>query len=503
MSLPVELLEMIFGYCHLGCRWHKWHDPSLSETLLDFPYSLAAVDPLWNAILLRHQKYWSRVTRAVFNVDSKTPTHIEDAKTLLRHMVQPGPGNHHGFRQFHVAIIRRSKANPDDAAEEERVRKLMDLLAPEMLHFKSILVDVHGSLSLPSVTTYFGNVAALPFFRSLKYLCDVDDSGGARQPPSCKLITEGFHESKVTSMVLDGYTFRRNDSWLRAHKMLKSLTVSHLSHSTVTDEVRGIVDVHEALKAVAFLANATGWKGNLQYLKFRDVKFASRDSMCRAFNVLMCLPRYGKLQSIVFEDADPWFLEDLTRSIFLSAGIHRDLDQPAPMELHLKCGETSREIPIHARRWRHARLVLEGYDRHHLTTSYPFDQEGFLSSELHLINCPGFTDSELETLSRVDATTQNPVFSTNLTYLKLKDCHDFTIQALKNMVSARAMVWRDGSRIAGWEKRRLNSLEVRGYGAPLSAKDKKWFRAHLKDFSWDGPVPRRSLRKLTVGSEED
>ena len=151
---------------------------------------------------------------------------------------------------------------------------------------------------------------------------------------------------------------------------------------------------------------------------------------------------------------------------------------------HLRA--SSCDIPLDVQTWIYARLVLEGYDQAHLITSYPFDQENFLSSELHLINCPGFTDAQLEILSKVDPEMKDPLFSSNLTYLKLTDCHDFTIQALKNMVGARAMRWKKGSRMADWKSRRLNSLEVSGYGAPLSAKDKGWFRAHLKDFSWDG-----------------
>lgn len=159
MSLPVELLEIIFEFCYLESQWavddymYGRENLSLSETFRNFPYSLATVDPSWNAMLLRHRKYWTGLPRVVFNVDSETPTHIDDAKTLMQHMLVPDT-----YHQFHVAIIRHSKGNPNDAAEKERVMKLMDLLGPEKLRFQSFFIDVHASSLLPAVTTYFNNL---------------------------------------------------------------------------------------------------------------------------------------------------------------------------------------------------------------------------------------------------------------------------------------------------------------------------------------------------------
>jgi hypothetical protein len=231
MSLPVELLDIIFNFCYLGAVYdYIWDNPSLSDTLHKFPYSLAAVDPTWNAILLRHREYWTGLPRVVFNIDSTTPTHIDDAKTLLRYMLhQP---DQHTYDQFHVAIVRRSKENPDDTAEKERVRNLMDLLTPKMSRFKSFLVDVHASSSLPSVTTYFNDLMTSSIVR-FEYLCDIDDSDDA---VSYEPYDYGYgftmQYSRITSMVLDGYTFRRNIPWLRGHIMLRSLTISHLSHAT-------------------------------------------------------------------------------------------------------------------------------------------------------------------------------------------------------------------------------------------------------------------------------
>jgi hypothetical protein len=484
MSLPVELLEIIFKYCYLGylsdVDTDEWEEPSsLSDTLRTFPYNLAAVDPSWNAILLRHRDYWTEVTRAIFNVDSKSPTPIDDAKTLLRYMLDDASP----YYKFHVDIIRRSKANPDDAAEKDRVKGLMDLLAPEIRRCQSFLIDVHASSSLPSVATYFNDLTATCVI-SLEYLCDVDDSEDtvSNEPYDHGYVIQGSH---ITSMVLDGGTFRRNTTWLRRQTKLESLTVSHLSHGATNSAE---LDVRRALATVLFMVTPNFWAAlpKLKSLKFRDINFTSRDSMREAFSIFMHVPNNISLKYLSFEDVDPQFLEDLTRSIFLNAD--RDLAHPAPLELHLLCGASSRDIPVDVESWKYARLVLEGYDQAHLTANYPFDQERFLSSELHLINCPGFTDSNLEILSKIDPETQAPLFSTNLKYLKLTDCHGFTIQALKDMVVARAMSWQKRSRMAGWNSRHLTSLEVSGYGVPLSDEDIDWFRTHVKDFSWDGSL---------------
>ena len=65
-----------------------------------------------------------------FNVNSKTPTHIDNAKTLLHYMAYDPDFD--AFHQFHVTIIHHSKIDPDDEAEKEWVRELMNLLAPEI-----------------------------------------------------------------------------------------------------------------------------------------------------------------------------------------------------------------------------------------------------------------------------------------------------------------------------------------------------------------------------------
>ncbi|KIM42167.1 hypothetical protein M413DRAFT_26975 [Hebeloma cylindrosporum] len=282
MSLPVELLEVIFSFCYLGCPHAvstysgEETTSSLSYTLRNFPYNLMAVDSVWEAILIGHSEYWTGLPHLVFYVDSKSPTHIDDAKTILRYMLLPKSGSH----SFHVAIIRRSKEIPDDASEKERLSNFMDLLLPGLQCFKGFLIDVHASSSLPS-PTYFSNRSASSLI-NLEYLCDVDDSDdqSLHEVYDYRLPVQGSH---ITSMILDGYTFRRNTAWLRSHTMLKSLTISHLSHIS-TDDARGILDVFCALDAVYSLTRV-----KLTHLKFRDINPTPCGSMLHAFAMFMRL----------------------------------------------------------------------------------------------------------------------------------------------------------------------------------------------------------------------
>ena len=197
------------------------------------------------------------------------------------------------------------------------------------------------------------------------------------------------------------------------------------------------MNVHRALEALCSMVTAKPWGAmpHLKYFKFRDINFAPPNSMLRVFIRLLINNR--NFQYLPFEDLDQGFLEDLTRSIYLNTLGHLE-----PMDLHLLCGPS---IPVDVQTWKYARVVLEGYDQAFLTPRYSFNQVIFPSSDLHLRSCPGFSDLELEILSRVDPETKDPLFSTNLTYLKLTDYHEFTIQALKDMVTTRAMGWRTGS----------------------------------------------------------
>jgi len=113
----------------------------------------------------------------------------------------------------------------------------------------------------------------------LRVLCNADDSdvGLSNELYDYEIRTYSW----ITTMVLDGYTFRRNPSWLQQHNMLKSLTVFHLFHGT-TDHAKGILDVQRALQTVVHMATPT-WVGRptLRYLKFRDINFSSSDQWPR------------------------------------------------------------------------------------------------------------------------------------------------------------------------------------------------------------------------------
>jgi len=139
------------------------------------------------------------------------------------------------------------------------------------------------------------------------------------------------------------------------------------------------LDAQRALETVLSLVtpNYLGLWCNLKSLKFRDINFSSCDSMRRAFSIFMRVPSNISIQYLSFKHVDPWFLEGLTRSIFLNPD--HDFSNPACLELHLTCGATSRDIPVDIKTWKYTRLVLEGYDKAHLAASYSLDQESYFS----------------------------------------------------------------------------------------------------------------------------
>ena len=299
----------------------------------------------------------------------------------------------------------------------------MNLLESNMLPRESLCINVYASSSLPSITTDF--IHGLPTF---KYLCNTVSKREVQMP------------SYVIALVLDGYTFRRNIPWLRNYKFILSLAVSPPSSNRNLD----ILNVDWALQTVFEMTTP---------------------------------PKAGSTNPPSLTIDDPKFDMILTRSVYLSllCGSHF----PRLQELHLTCGVFLNEIP------QCEGLVLEGYDRSHFIISSLFDQTIFASPNLHLIDCTGFTDSELDRLSKVNSVNQCPLFSINLRSLKLTGCHDFTVGALKDMVNARGrnlwnLPW------ASLKQRHFGSLQVSGYGTPLAVEDGEWLNTHLIHFTWEG-----------------
>jgi len=145
-------------------------------------------------------------------------------------------------------------------------------------------------------------------------------------------------------------------------------------------------------------------------------------------------------------------------------------------KLHLTRGAFLREIPLPMH---YEDLILEGYRRADFVIAHPFTRRIFVSSELHLINCPGFTHAEH--LSQVDSVAKRPLFSSNLCFLKLTGCNNFIIGALKNMVKVRGTN-------SPWDflgGRNLWSVEVSEYGTALVVEDGDLITDYLMCFSWD------------------
>ena len=410
MYLPTELLALVFNFCYLESRKND-EAPSLSTL---FPYSLAEVDPLWKAILLKFPDYWTRLVYI-------PPSGVDGTEGISRPTSNKLVG---------VAIIRRCGANHDDAADSARSQKFMDLLESNMWQCKKFFIDVYASSSLPDITTDSNYIP--PTFKYVRGVNDhaVSHERRVRSP------------SYIIAMVLEGCTLKRNISWLRHYTPLMSLSVIP---PPFNNRNLNTVDVNWALKNVSHLMTPP--------------KEGSANPPC-----------------ITVEDIDnPRFFMTLTQSMYLSL-LLQSPHSPQLQQLHLTCsgggGVFLRDIP------QCGKLILEGYNRTHFIISGLFEQTIFVSPELHLINCTGFTDSELDLLSKINSTTKCPLFAFNLRYLRLTRCRNFTIGALKGMVNARR--W-----LGLWD---FGSLDINGHGTTLEAVDGAWLYSRLIRFLWEGEV---------------
>jgi len=157
------------------------------------------------------------------------------------------------------------------------------------------------------------------------------------------------------------------------------------------------------------------------------------------------------------------------------------------LSMYTTRGAFLREIPLPLR----CDNLIRGAD---FIITDPFVWRNFIGSELHVVNCPGFTGAELDLLSEVDSLTGHLLFSINLGFFKLTGCNNFTIRALKDMVKVRGT----DSPWDSLQRKKLQSLEVSGYGTALAVEDGELFSDYLEYFSWDGKHLRNFLILMGV-----
>ena len=101
----------------------------------------------------------------------------------------------------------------------------------------------------------------------------------------------------------------------------------------------------------------------------------------------------------------PYFAKCPTRPIYPDPTYNHHL------HIHLTHGAFLREIPLPTHC---GNLILEGHNPADFIITCPYDRETFVRFHLHLINCPGFTDSELKLPFKIDPVTKWPSFSFDL-----------------------------------------------------------------------------------------
>jgi hypothetical protein len=126
---------------------------------------------------------------------------------------------------------------------------------------------------------------------------------------------------------------------------------------------------------------------------------------------------------------------------------------------HMRC-----LLPWHSPNVQCTRLVLEGYHQAHLAACYLFDERCFLTSELHLMNCPR---NPLQSWPK----DQGSVVFHKLDVFEANRLPPFYGSSTKGHgVCMRVMLAEMFSNVRA---------EFSGYGTPLSDSDKDWFMTHL------------------------
>jgi hypothetical protein len=99
----------------------------------------------------------------------------------------------------------------------------------------------------------------------------------------------------------------------------------------------------------------------------------------------------------------------------------------------------------------------------------------FVSHNLRIINCPGFDDGVLDTMSAKALGTH--IFARSARRLDIIDCPNFSVDALKFLVTSRA----DSQ--SPWVPE-MKRIAIAGRVPHISPEDQLWFSQHLEEFSY-------------------
>ncbi|KAJ3517003.1 hypothetical protein NLJ89_g776 [Agrocybe chaxingu] len=429
-ALPIELLSSIFKFASEGRTSKDSLSNSDLKQPLQFPYDLASVCTIW-----REPTYWTRI---IIFVDSTNPTPVQEAQALFERS---------GDLPITVQVGRRDKSDAD-AEENERARAIIEVLKPHVHRCTSIKFDVIYGSSLPSLSRDLYALSAS--LVTLSLICKVDDG----YPPGFTKIGKARKvkaKPKLRNLELHGYTMLdvlwRNSRFLDGLVDLQFFNFSHFD-----------VDNYSHTRCSELLP-----------LLFDALEYPRALFMCTFANVN--LPSW--LASDGGEEDPPFlakieilFLQGLTNANTCLFIDHLDLSSVDCVDITSCSVEGIRIQGPNA-------LSL-----HRLSD----DLTHFLSlwdgNDLLIDECPGLTDDTLEHFA-----AQVGYFS--MTVLRILDCPNFSVAALKRLVGARVL----SAHIANGEE--MRTVDVTGNGPELSEDDRSWFHCVMDSqrFSWDA-VPK-------------
>ena len=420
--------------------------PDLKSPTL-FPYSLAAVCPVWRDILSFHPEFWTLV---VLFIDSK-PTSLVEASLFLK-----WSRRHH----IEVFITRRGELRPTiypDLHEQCHINAFLNILKPDLDRCRSLHIDARSSKSFPIIHNIFDKTEAsnLEF---LELVCDTHAFAEGEYDEEWEdWVDEGDFDPNLTHLVIDGKNFHMTtekvDNWLSNCMRLQKVTIAHFKprdNDYYSFEFGSFLDAIDSLPY-------------LEELKLEDIHFSTRPN--NSTEIVLLTPSYVHLV-----DVSESFIEDISKFVlFDGLSVLRITRCPLPRLNDFD------SMPI--------TLILEDISSNVNLLGAVTAWEG---ENLWLDRCHSFSSVFLKALGRRRSHSGYPC--NNMHSLLLYRLPKFMISSLKKMVQRRNKDviysnpnWRNLTVFGP----AISHLAIVQCGLDkLSVKDEKWFRSHLVEFHW-------------------
>ena len=446
-SLPAELLLIIFKFVHDavllsendGIWGEHWciRDP-LSPFL--FPYSIAAVCPLWRAVASMVPEFWTRVVVLV----DKPPTPLSDIHYQLSWSRE---------LPLDVTVTRRGPRHTiDEPHEKIWAYAAMSMIRPHLRRCTSVRFNVKLSSSLPSFPNDFP--APVPNLRRLELQCSEDDSGGTARLTSITSAEQAEYKfPALARLIIDGrnyYDACRKASpieWAHMFPNLLGLAVSRFKS--------GPRDSFTARDLMSPLVELP-----LESLRITDLDLAPLPSRSDPIAVL------DHLSFLALEDLP--IIERMNDILDFLSTVD-EITMTRCVTSHLPTLSTY-----------DAELRLDDIGIHHDLAPVLLRWQG---RELDVNNCSGFNNAVLALMSARNAETGRFIYARYVRRLRITDCPCFTVAALKHLVDVRRKPPAQNPANIPLTTH-FRELSVTGDVPRLSSEDRHWFHDLVPDFRY-------------------